>query len=92
MTPRSLVEPPPVEMIPKDLNQALIAIAQLQVTCRNQEQKLTEQDQDIGYLKTVISTANGWRQALLWLGALTVGASTVYYSLTNSFPWHKGPG
>jgi hypothetical protein len=90
--PRSLVESPPEEMIPKNLSEALVAIGKLQVTCQNQEQKLLEQDSDIGYLKNVISIASGWKQALFWLGAVTIGGTTIYCSLVNSFPWHKGPG
>lgn len=90
-TPRSLVDSPPGDMVPKD-SEALVAIGRLQVTCQNQEIKLQEQGEDIAYLKKVISTANGARLAFFWIGAFAVGAATFYYSVVNSFPWHKGPG
>jgi hypothetical protein len=90
--PRSLIDAPPDDMIPKDLSEALVAIGKLQVTCQNQEMMLRDLAAESSYTKSVLSTANGWKQALFWLGAVTLGGATLYYSIVNSFPWHKGPG
>lgn len=90
--PQSLIDLPPKEMIPNNLSEALVAIGKLQVTCQNQEDKLEEQDEKfvdrdkkideqakrIASLERVISTANGARLALYWIGALIVGAATVW--------------